>query len=101
MTAATLAAVALETRLLTILDYMAEGSRPPGFCPVCATAAADRCGECAQLEHDFAVINAAIGKVQQAEDDTAALAVYMKTVMHLTGIFPGSAAVLAATRGER
>lgn len=97
MTAATAQRASAKERLEDLLDYMAQGCYPPPFCGDCVKTLADHCDPCAQLAADFAVVNAAIGKVQQAPDYVTALAVYMRTVMYLTGIFPGSAAVL----GER
>jgi hypothetical protein len=90
MTAATITRTPLTERLENLLDYMTQGAYPPAFCADCVKGLEDRCGHCAQLEEDFAVLNAAIGKVQQAADEDAALAVYLKTVMRLTGIYPAS-----------
>lgn len=95
MTAATLTAVPLKKRLETLLDYMVQGAYPPDSCAGCAKAAADRCDKCADLLEDFANLNEALGRVQEAASEREALGVYLRTCMHLTGIFPGSAAVLA------
>lgn len=97
VTAATLTRTPLKKRLETLLDYMVQGAYPPDSCTRCAKATADRCDACAGLLEDFASLNAALGKVQEAASEREALGVYLRTCMHLTGIFPGSAAVLAPT----
>lgn len=94
MTAATAQRAATKERLEDLLDGWAQGVRPPAACVNCLKSLADRCDRCAVMQADFEILCAALGKVQQAPDYVTALAVYMKTVMYLTGIFPGSAAVL-------
>lgn len=89
----------LKTRLATLLDYMVLATYPPDHCGNCLTSPAGLCEECTTHSDDFAVINTALARIEQAPDDRTALAVYMKTVMQLTGIFPGSAAVIGATNG--
>lgn len=95
MTAVTATLASPKERLENLLDYWVQGAHPPDSCAACARVLTDRCDTCTQLHRDFAVLDAALGEVQDAPDYRTALAVYLRTCMHLTGIFPGSAAVLA------
>jgi hypothetical protein len=75
---------ATKTRLLDLLDGMADGLRPEEDCPVCAEAGG-WCEECAPFGEAAETLDEAWRQADKTDSYDEALAIYMDAVAAIAG----------------
>lgn len=75
----------LRQRILDLIDYAILGAWPAGDCTACARSTGTRCAPCTALWADVTRLDAAVTRVEDADSDAGALAVFLDLMAGLAG----------------